>query len=155
MQYPMHYHQHMGYPIIYHQRIAVPTHFIHSGILFHIQFFYPQQIKNLTSPTPAKNCCQVLPTPLEDAQMPNLSGFSDFCPAYLSSPKEASGNAETAFLGASAMHEFFFKHFYRNYVLFGYWQQLLLLSLLRVQIDTNISPVPSLFSSLYWFSIPV
>ena len=51
----MHYHQHMGYPITYHQRIAIPTHFTHSGTLFHIQFFYPQQIKNLTSPTPAKN----------------------------------------------------------------------------------------------------
>ena len=51
----MHYYQHMGYPITYHQRIAVPTYFIHSGMLFHIQFFYPQQIKNLTSPTPAKN----------------------------------------------------------------------------------------------------
>ena len=55
MQYPMHYHQHMGYPIIYHQRIADPTYSIHSGTLFHIQFFYPQQIKDLTSPTPAKN----------------------------------------------------------------------------------------------------
>ena len=50
----MHYHQHMGYPITYHQRIAIPIHFIHSGTLFHIQFFNPQHIKNLTSPTPAK-----------------------------------------------------------------------------------------------------
>lgn len=103
MQYPMHYHQHMGYPITYHQRIAIPIHFIHSGTLFHIQFFNHQHIKNLTSPTPAKNCCQVLPTPLEDAQMPSLSGFSDFCPAYLSSPKEAFRTAEAAVLGASAM----------------------------------------------------
>ena len=150
-------------------------------MLFHIQFFYPQQIKNLTSPTPEKNRCQVLPTPLEDAQMPRLSGFSDFCPAYLSSPKEASRSAEAAFLVASAMHEFFFKHFYRNYILFRVlaaiiaafislpgipskmpenpsilWHLILSHpSILRVQIDTNISPVPSLFSSLYWFSIPV
>ena len=66
----MHYYQHMGYPITYHQRIAIPIHFIHSDTLFHIQFFYPQQTKNLTSPHLQKNCCQVLPTPLEDAQMP-------------------------------------------------------------------------------------
>ena len=50
-------------------------------------------------------CKNLLPTPLEDAQMPSLSGFSDFCPAYLSSPKEASGNAEAAFSGVSAMFE--------------------------------------------------
>ncbi len=50
----MHYYQHMGYSIIYHQRIAVLSYFSTPVYLFHIQFFYPGQIKNLISPTPAK-----------------------------------------------------------------------------------------------------
>ena len=43
--------------------------------LFHIQFFILNKSKIQHLPHLQKNCCQVLPTPLEDAQMPCLSGF--------------------------------------------------------------------------------
>ena len=50
----MHHYKYMGYSIIYHQRIAVLSYFFHSGIFVPYSVFYPQQIKNSTSPTPAK-----------------------------------------------------------------------------------------------------
>lgn len=64
--------------------------------------------KSKTQPLPhlQKTCCQVLPTPLEDAQMPSLSGFSDFCPAYLSSPKRRSRCCKGAVAGSSVYNIF-------------------------------------------------
>lgn len=50
----MHHYKYMGYSIIYHQRIAVLSYFFHSGIFVPYSVFYPGQIKNLISPTPAK-----------------------------------------------------------------------------------------------------
>jgi hypothetical protein len=41
----MHHYQYMGYPITYQQKIAVPLHFIHSGMILHIQFFSPTSPK--------------------------------------------------------------------------------------------------------------
>ena len=110
----MHYHQHMGYPITYHQRIAIPIHFIHSGTLFHIQFFNPQHIKNLTSPTPAKKLLPSVANTFRGRANALFIGFLGIHSSILilpwegiSSPKEAPGNAKAAFPGASALFKSF------------------------------------------------
>ena len=78
-------------------------------------FFILNKSKTQPLPHRQKTCCQVLPTPLEDAQMPvQTARFIGFlrllsiililpCRGGISSPKEASRSAEAAFLGASAM----------------------------------------------------
>ena len=77
----------------YHQRIAVPLHFIHSGMLLHVQFFSPTNPKLNLFHTGKKICCQVLPTPSEDAQNPvfiQVCGFSMILHNVCSSVRNAS-----------------------------------------------------------------
>jgi len=106
----MHHYKYMGYSIIYHQRIAVLSYFFHSGIFVPYSVFYPQQIKNSTSPTPAKKLLPSVANTFRGRANALFIGFLGIHSSILilpwegiSSPKEASGNAKAAFSGVSAM----------------------------------------------------
>ena len=110
----MHHYKYMGYSIIYHQRIAVLSYFFHSGIFVPYSVFYPQQIKNSTSPTPAKKLLPSVANTFRGRANALFIGFLGIHSSILllpwegiSSPKEASGNAKAAFSGVSAMFKGF------------------------------------------------
>ena len=114
----MHRCKYMGYSIIYHQRIAVLSYFFHYGIFVPYSVFYPQQIKNSTSPTPAKKLLPSVANTFRGRANAcancTFIGFLGIHSSILilpwegiSSPKETPGNAKAAFPGVSAMFKSF------------------------------------------------